>query len=78
MGDLVRTETTRGKFVTYGDALKVNKCQRWFRGFVADDYDLSDTARNGQQLQRLHSKLRLEEKGSFSRQKSNNTRTNIK
>lgn len=35
---------------TSGNVLKVNKCQRWFTGFAADDYDPSDTHRNGQSV----------------------------
>lgn len=44
---LSATETTRKICDIYGDVLKVNKCQRWFRRFAASDYDLSDKHRTG-------------------------------
>ena len=41
------TEGTRGICSTYGDVLKVNKCQRWFRKFESGDFDLSDGHHSG-------------------------------
>ena len=40
------TETTRNICSTYGDVLKANKCQRWFRKFGSGDFDLSDGHRS--------------------------------
>ena len=35
----------------YGDVLKVNKCQRWFRKFSNNDFDLSDNDRSGRPVE---------------------------
>lgn len=31
---------------TYVGILKVNKCERWFRKYASDDFDLSDSVRS--------------------------------
>lgn len=41
------TDATRDICSTYGDILKINKCQRWFRKFGSGDFDLSDGYRSG-------------------------------
>ena len=35
----------------YGDILKVNKCQRWFRQFASGNFDLSDSPRSGRSVE---------------------------
>ena len=35
----------------YSDVLKVNKCQRWFRKFSNNDFDLSDNDRSGRPVE---------------------------
>jgi len=41
------TEATRIICSVYGDVLKVNKCQRWFRKFGSGNFDISDGPRSG-------------------------------
>jgi len=41
------TVATKKICEVYGNILKVNKCQRWFRKFANGDFDLSDNDRSG-------------------------------
>jgi len=41
------TDATREISLTYGNVLKVNKCQRWFQKFQSGNFDLLDDHRSG-------------------------------
>ena len=45
------TEATKAICEAYGNVLKLNKCQRWFRKFQSGDYELSDRRRSGRPVE---------------------------
>lgn len=45
------TATTRIICEVYGEVLKVNKCQRWFRKFTEGNFDLNNAPRSGRPVE---------------------------